>query len=94
MAIQTGKVTRIATHNDGKTTVTVYSDDYDPPFNETFEHPGGMSDEQLDEFKRAQNHDKEVTVDYDDNNKVETVVVNSPAASKVQKKQKKQKKKK
>ncbi len=87
MTIRTGKVIRITTDADGNTTVHVYSEDYDPDFNETFTHPTGMTQKQLDEFKRAQNHDKTVTVDYDENNKVETVTVNSLAASEVQKKQ-------
>jgi hypothetical protein len=57
----TGKVVRISTDANGKTTVLVQGDN----MNETFEHPAHMTDEQLEEFKRAQNHDKKVAVDWD-----------------------------
>jgi hypothetical protein len=68
----TGKVIRISTDANGKTTVLVQGDN----MNESFEHPGEMTDEQLEEFKRAQNHDRKVAVDWTETpRKVNSVAV-------------------
>ncbi len=54
-----GSITEITTDRDGNTTVIVDK-------HEIFRHPGALTDGQLAELKRAQDHNKQVTVKWTD----------------------------
>jgi hypothetical protein len=57
-----GTVAIITTDSNGTTRVTIQKGDT----NESFEHRRDMSDEQLDEFKRAQNNGLEAGVNWEE----------------------------
>lgn len=56
-----GRVKQIDSLNDGTSIVHIIGDDGNEDF---FRHPGDMTDQHLDEFKRAQNHGLKVRVIY------------------------------